>query len=61
MALLMRHCFWCGEELGVYDKDPDEVPICGKRECNREARRMHQDEMEERKNRAEIDEYGRYR
>lgn len=33
----MRHCFYCGEELGCY-ADYDPLDTCGKQECNREAR-----------------------
>lgn len=32
----MRHCFYCGDELGVY-ADYDPLDTCGKPECNREA------------------------
>ena len=32
----MRHCFNCGEELGVY-ADYDPLDTCGKLECNRAA------------------------
>lgn len=43
----MRHCFYCGEELGRYwDKDP--LDTCGKAECNREARYADQEIREER-------------
>jgi hypothetical protein len=42
----MRHCFYCGEELGRYwDKDP--LDTCGKAECNREARYADQEIREE--------------
>lgn len=34
--LQMRHCFYCGAELGRY-KDFDPLDTCGKSECNREA------------------------
>lgn len=33
----MRHCFFCGEELGRY-RDYDPLDNCGKSECQREAR-----------------------
>jgi hypothetical protein len=32
----MRHCFYCGEELGRY-RDYDRLDTCGKMECLREA------------------------
>lgn len=43
MAAKMRHCFYCGEELGVY-ADYDPLDSCGKAECNREASRAHESE-----------------
>jgi hypothetical protein len=55
----MQHCFWCGEELGVYDSR--ETETCGKSECNREARRMDEADRYERHYRAEEDDYDRYR
>jgi hypothetical protein len=42
----MRHCFYCGEELGrywVYDR----LDNCGKRECVREASDAERAEREE--------------
>jgi len=33
----MRHCCYCGEELGVY-VDHDKFETCGKQECERFAR-----------------------
>ena len=33
----MRHCFFCGKELGVY-ADYDPLDNCGDSECAREAR-----------------------
>jgi len=32
----MRHCFNCGEELGVY-AEYDPLDTCGRRECERAA------------------------
>lgn len=42
----MRHCFYCGEELGRY-RDYDPLDTCGKTECNREAGYAVQAEREE--------------
>lgn len=42
----MRHCFNCGEELGV-SADHDPLDTCGKKECEREARDQMQAEREE--------------
>ncbi len=42
----MRHCFYCGAELGVYaDYDPRDT--CGKRECEREAQDSYTAERQE--------------
>lgn len=43
----MKHCAWCGEELGMapgYDREPES---CGKPECNREVRGMYQAQRDE--------------
>ncbi len=45
-AARMRFCFNCGEELGVY-ADYDPLDTCGKLECEREARAIARDEIEE--------------
>lgn len=38
MPKKMRHCFYCGDEIGVYaDNHYDPLDTCGKQECNREA------------------------
>lgn len=42
----MRHCFNCGEELGVY-ADYDPLDDCGKQECQRAARDAYAEEREE--------------
>lgn len=35
----MRHCFFCGAELGVIEsRNYDRRDTCGARECEREAR-----------------------
>lgn len=41
----MRHCFNCGEELGVY-ADYDRLDTCGKRECNRAAQDCVEEERQ---------------
>ena len=46
MAKKMRHCFNCGEELGVLDWY-DRWDHCGKQECAREARDGMRAEREE--------------
>lgn len=60
MGKKMRHCFWCGEELGVYENFYDDIDTCGKPECDREARRIYQEEIEDRAYRARQDEFNRY-
>lgn len=42
----MRHCFYCGEELGRYWAN-DPLDTCGRAECNREARYASQQERDE--------------
>jgi hypothetical protein len=42
----MRHCFYCGEELGVY-ADYHPLDDCGKRECQRAAQDAVAQEREE--------------
>jgi hypothetical protein len=42
----MRHCFYCGEEIGVYaDYLPSDT--CGNIKCEREARAGFAEEREE--------------
>lgn len=43
----MRYCFYCGEELGVYDDFGERYETCGKRECERAARDSQAQEREE--------------
>lgn len=55
----MQYCFWCGEELGLVDYiDPYEH--CGKPECAKEARYAALADQDERRCRAEEDDYNRY-
>lgn len=42
----MRHCWNCGEEMGVY-ADYDRMDVCGKQECNRALRDAYAQEREE--------------
>lgn len=42
----MRHCFYCGDELGVHS-DWQPLDMCGKRECERAAGECAQQEREE--------------
>jgi hypothetical protein len=45
-GMKMRHCFYCGDELGVY-ADHDPLDTCGKAACNRAASDAAQEEREE--------------
>src|SRR5258708_7203900 len=45
-AARMRHCFYCGAELGVY-ANADPLDSCGKPECERAARDEERAEREE--------------
>lgn len=47
-AIKMRHCFFCGEELGAY-ADYDPLDTCGKRECERKAQHEACEQDEERR------------
>lgn len=43
----MRHCWYCGEELGVMERRLyDELDTCGKVECEREARDAEREERD---------------
>jgi hypothetical protein len=55
-----QHCFNCGEFLGYWKIIPGDLEICGKSECQREARYAYFSEREERKINAEEDDYQRY-
>jgi hypothetical protein len=57
----MQHCYFCGEELGVYDKPYGARDTCGKRECEREATYDEQAERADARYRAEQDDFGAYR
>ena len=57
----MRHCAWCGEELGEGRDDNREPESCGKCECNREVQSIYREMDDEARERAAEDDYGRYR
>lgn len=41
MAKRMKHCAWCGEDLGeAFDNEPES---CGAPTCNREVRGMQEE------------------
>lgn len=61
MAKRMQHCWYCGEELGVYESYPGDLDTCGKSECEREARYERQAMEADAHDRAEQDDYSRYR
>lgn len=45
----MKHCAYCGDELGLVAHDSyfREPEPCGKRECQREVTAMYRDEREQ--------------
>lgn len=43
----MQHCFYCGEELGVYDAFGNRLETCGARECNRALQDAEAEEREQ--------------
>ena len=57
----MQHCWYCGKELGVYDKYPRDRDTCGAKECEREARYDDQAERDAAAERAAEDDYRFYR
>ncbi len=61
MAKRMQHCFWCGEKLGVYETWPGDVDHCHKQECSRQARYALQEQDADARDRADQDNYERYR
>lgn len=61
MAKRMQHCFYCGEEQGIFEAWHGDVITCGKLECEREAREVYRARDEEARYAAEQDDYDRYR
>ena len=57
----MMHCAFCGKELGDGRDNPREPESCGEAECNREVRAMYRQMDEEAQERAQEDDFGRYR
>lgn len=47
MSQKMKHCAWCGDELGMTDSWDHEPEPCGKLECVREVRGMHKQMRDE--------------
>lgn len=56
-----QFCFYCGEDLGVYDSFGSRLETCGKRECEREASYEEQSERDQAAWDAQQDDYARYR
>ena len=54
------HCDWCGEFISRGHRS-NEPESCGKTECEREIRRMHEAEREQARWEAERDDFARYR
>jgi len=60
MKTKMKHCDWCGAELGQTESWDNEPESCGQSECNREVNAMYQQARDERRFAAEDDDYMRY-
>jgi hypothetical protein len=60
MVKRMQFCFYCGEELGVYNSWPGDIESCGAKDCERELKYQLQAEREERMYEAERDDFNRY-
>lgn len=58
----VQHCDYCGQEVGVFDHSRilDGPVVCGDSACNREAQADDRAQNDERRQRAEEDDYGRY-
>lgn len=61
MAKRMQYCCWCGEKLGVYDSSDSQLEHCHQIECARQASRLAREIEADARERAERDDYGRYR
>ena len=61
MAKRMQHCFYCGEELGIYSKFDDDLDTCGETECNRAEKAAYGEREAFVRERAEEDHYDCYR
>ena len=61
MADKRQHCFYCGDDLGIYDAPYRELQTCGKQVCNAEARAQERCETENAFLDAAQDNYERYR
>lgn len=57
----MQHCFWCGEQLGVYDSYPGDIEHCHNSECARQAQYAMREREADAREQAERDNYDRYR
>lgn len=56
-----QHCAYCGKDLGVYYSPNLNEESCGAKECEREIRYMNRQAEAEIRERAEADDYSRYR
>lgn len=57
----MQRCFNCGAELGVYEHYHGDIECCGERECQKEMRNAFAEREEAARERAQEDNYDRYR
>jgi hypothetical protein len=50
-----HHCWYCGEDMGPWDRNCDSRDTCGKQECERAARDQDRAEYEEAHERLDLD------
>jgi hypothetical protein len=58
----IHHCEYCGAETEDFDEAPNgrKVYVCGSSKCGKELQADYQYMQDERRHRAEEDEYSRY-
>lgn len=56
----MQHCDWCGADAGYFVRAWGDIVSCGKSTCDREVRNMEEAARDERRERAEKDDFGMY-
>jgi hypothetical protein len=55
------YCAGCGEDMGGGKGSNREPESCGRAECNREVRDIYREIADDARERAEMDDYERYR
>ena len=54
-------CGYCGKDLGYEKRGNDFPDSCGSTECERNLRSLYEEDLAQARDRAEYDEYERYR